>query len=248
MDNCEHGLPQFLCVHCKGDDRNSSVAASVLASQVNPDNDEPINVAEHGIAGTIVAIEELHNPPDESVEKPAGNSASAMQQQAPTVLPSKHREAGKGGEGGDFRIPNADFIAAVLADLPKGAAGAVCSKPGNPTLGGWVAHRADGPMSSIAGPDNNNYLGCSSFYPGDDGSIKARKAQFAACHFLMLDDLGTKVPLDRLGDFELSWLIETSPGNHQGGIILDAPITDGAVAARLLNAVIGAGLCDAGAT
>ena len=64
----------------------------------------------------------------------------------------------------------------------------------------------------------------------------------------MLDDLGTKVPLDRLGNFELSWLIETSPGNYQGGIILDAPITDGAVAVRLLNAVIDAGLCDAGAT
>ncbi len=96
--------------------------------------------------------------------------------------------------------------------------------------------------------ENNNYLGCSSFYPGDDGSFKARKAQFAACHFLMLDDLGTKVPLDRLDGFELSWLIETSPGNYQGGIILDAPITDGAVAVRLLNAVIDAGLCDAGAT
>ena len=96
--------------------------------------------------------------------------------------------------------------------------------------------------------ETNNYIGCSSFYPGDDGSFKARKAHFAACHFLMLDDLGTKVPLDRLGGFELSWLIETSPGNHQGGIILAEPLTDGAVAVRLLNAVIDAGLCDAGAT
>lgn len=64
----------------------------------------------------------------------------------------------------------------------------------------------------------------------------------------MLDDLGSKVPLGRLAGFELSWLIETSPGNHQGGIILAAPIVDGDVAVRLLNAVIGAGLCDAGAT
>jgi hypothetical protein len=94
----------------------------------------------------------------------------------------------------------------------------------------------------------NNYLGCSSFYPGGDGSFKARKAQFAACHFLMLDDLGTKVPLDRLDGSKLSWLIETSPGNHQGGIILAEPLTDGAEAVRLLNAVIEAGLCDAGAS
>ena len=103
-------------------------------------------------------------------------------------------------------------------------------------------------VPAIVVAEHNNYFGCSSFYPGDDGSFKARKAQFAACHFLMLDDIGTKVPLDRLGDFELSWLIETSPGNYQGGILLDAPITDGAVAVRLLNAIIDAGLCDAGAT
>ena len=53
--------------------------------------------------------------------------------------------------------------------------------------------------------------------------------------------------MERLGGFELSWLIETSPGNHQGGIVLAQPITDGAVAARLHNAMIDAGLCDAGA-
>ena len=125
-------------------------------------------------------------------------------------------------------------------DLPEGAFAAVCSKSGDPGLGGWPASRADLVANSLAA-ENNNYVGCSSFYPGDDGSFKARKAQFAACHFLMLDDLGTKVPLDRLDGFELSWLIETSPGNHQGGIILAEPLTDGAVAVRLLNAVIDVG-------
>lgn len=164
-----------------------------------------------------------------------------------TVLLPGPLEAGKGGEGGAFQTTNAEFIDAVVTDLPEGAFSAVCSKPGDPDLGGWPARRADKVACSVA-PEHNNYLGCSSFYPGDDGSFRARKAQFAACHFLMLDDLGTKIPLDRLGGFELSWLIETSPGNHQGGITLNAPITDGAVAVRLLNAVIDAGLCDAGAT
>ncbi|MBN8448556.1 MAG: hypothetical protein J0M13_06095 [Candidatus Accumulibacter sp.] len=51
-----------------------------------------------------------------------------------------------------------------------------------------------------------------------------------------------------LAGFELSWLIETSPGNHQGGIILAEPMTDGPAAVRLLNAMIDSGLCDAGAT
>jgi hypothetical protein len=156
-------------------------------------------------------------------------------------------EAGKGGEGGVLEITNADFVAAVFPQLPDGAFAAVCSKPGDPSTGGWSAHRADLVVGNLPS-ESNNYFGCASFYPGDDGSFKARKAQFAACHFLMLDDLGTKVPFDRLAGFELSWLIETSPGNHQGGIILAEPLTDGAVAVRLLNAVIGSGLCDAGAT
>ena len=175
------------------------------------------------------------------------NIAAAMRARAPTVLPTEPAEAGKGGEGGDFQITNAEFIAAVFTGSPEGAFAAVCSKSGDPGLGGWPASRADLAANGLSA-ETNNYLGCSSFYPGDDGSFKARKAQFAACHFLMLDDIGTKVPLNRLDGFELSWLIETSPGNHQGGIILAEPIPDGAVAVRLLNAVIDAGLCDAGAT
>ena len=175
------------------------------------------------------------------------NIEAAIPLGAVTVFPTEPVEAGKGGEGGDFQITNAEFVAAVFPRLPEGAFVAVSSKRGDPGLGSWPASRADLAASSLSA-DTNNYLGCSSFYPGDDGSFKARKAQFAACHFLMLDDLGTKVPLDRVENFELSWLIETSPGNHQGGIILAEPLTDGPAAVRLLNAVINAGLCDAGAT
>lgn len=164
-----------------------------------------------------------------------------------TVLPTDSGEAGKGGEGGVFQIANAEFVAAVFPRLPEGAFPAVCSKSGDPGLGSWVANRADMVTANLPAT-NNNFIGCASFFPGDDGSFKARKSQFAACHFLMLDDLGTKVSMQRLAGFELSWLIETSPGNHQGGVILSEPLTDGAVAVRLLNAVIDAGLCDAGAT
>ena len=164
-----------------------------------------------------------------------------------TVSAAGPLESGKGGEGGVFQIINADFVAAVFPCLPEGAFAAVSSKSGDPSIGGWPARRVD-PATEMPSAETNNFVGCSSFYPGDDGSFKARKSQFAACHFLMLDDLGTKVPLDRLDGFDLSWLIETSPGNHQGGIILAEPLTDGAVAVRLLNAVIEAGLCDAGAS
>lgn len=164
-----------------------------------------------------------------------------------TVFTPEQDEAGKGGEGGDFNITNADFVAAVFPQLTEGAFPAVCSKRGNPDIGGWAASRADKVIERLS-PEHNNYLNCSSFYPGDKGSFRALKGQFAACHFLMLDDIGTKVPFDRLGNFELSWLIETSPGNHQGGIILADPIADGDVAVRLLNTIIDAGLCDRGAS
>lgn len=164
-----------------------------------------------------------------------------------TVSASEPEEGDKGGEGGDFKITNAEFVADVFQKLPEAVFAAVCSKPGDPGIGGWVASRADQVVENISA-GHNNYVGCSSFYPGDDGSFKARKDRFAACHFLMLDDLGTKVPFDRLAGFELSWLIETSPGNHQGGIILAEPVIDGAAAVRLLTAVIDAGLCDPGAT
>jgi hypothetical protein len=168
------------------------------------------------------------------------------QPQPPTVLPTERIEPGKDGKGGIPKISNAEFIAAVFPHLPEGSFAAVCSKAGDPDQGGWPCRRADLIAENLTG-ETNNYLGCSSFYPGNDGSFRANKAQFAACHFLMLDDLGTKVSLDRLDGFELSWLIETSPGNHQGGIIFAEPLTDGPVAVRLLNAVIEAGLCDAGA-
>ena len=158
-------------------------------------------------------------------------------------------EAGKGGKGGVFSVTNAEFLAAVFQSLPEGAFAAVCSKSGDPdSPGGWVARRADQTAGNLSGDTTNNYLGCSSFYPGEDGSFKARKAQFAAYHFVLLDDLGTKAPMERLSGLELSWLIETSPDNYQGGIILSDPLADSAAAVRLLGAVIAAGLCDEGAT
>ena len=155
----------------------------------------------------------------------------------------------KGGEGGAAAPPpsvsNAQFISAIFSSVPEGAAAAICTKHGNPHEGGWVANSAD--VAAGLSTDANNYLNCSSFYHGAAGAFKAQKAQFASCHFLLLDDIGTKVPYALIGNFELSWEIETSPGNRQGGIILDTPIVDASVATRLHKAVIDAGLCDPGA-
>jgi hypothetical protein len=156
-------------------------------------------------------------------------------------------EEGKAGKGGDLAISNADFIAAVFTELPENAYAGVCSKSDDPNTGGWPAKRADKTISSLTA-DKNNYINCSSFKLGEDGSFHARKSSFAACHFILLDDIGTKVSIERLGDFKLSWQLETSPGNFQGGIILSHPIFDGVIAVQLLDAIINAELCDKGAS
>ena len=49
----------------------------------------------------------------------------------------------KGGEGGETQITNAEFVANIFPKVPEAAFAAVCTKGGDPNLGGWVAHRAD---------------------------------------------------------------------------------------------------------
>ena len=82
----------------------------------------------------------------------------------------------------------------VFPTLPEGAFAAACLKNGDADLGGWSASRADQVDSNLSAA-NIDFIGCANFYPGDDGSFKAPKANFTACYFLLLEDLGTKVAL-----------------------------------------------------
>ena len=145
------------------------------------------------------------------------------------------------------QVTNAEFMAAIFSNLPKNAQAVICSKPGDPTAGGWVAKPANQVVNTLSAK-HNNYFNCASFYPNHDGAIYARKEHFAGYGLIMLDDIGTKIPLDAFGNFEFSYLLETSPGNFQAGIILAEPITDGKQANQLLDAIIATGLCDKGAT
>ncbi len=154
--------------------------------------------------------------------------------------PEKNRNTGE-----TVSLGNADFIEAVFRDLPEGAHPLVISFGGDPDRQkSWPAW----PWPAALPAHHNNFFALGSYYPGEDGVVRRRKTHFAALHAVLLDDLGTKASLDRLGGFELSWLIETSPGNFQGGIILDPPLTGAPAATRLLNAIVDAGLCDPGAT
>ena len=145
--------------------------------------------------GAVFAPEELERP--------------AEPQCASTVLAARPVEAGKGGEGGVFRIRMLNSSPRFSRTCPKVPLRPCVRSPATRT--GRMASQARGSGAHDVAPEHDNYLGCSSFYPGDDGSFG--RASPVPPAFLMLDDLGTKVPLDRLGGFELSWLIETSPGN-----------------------------------
>lgn len=143
------------------------------------------------------------------------------------------------------RVTNADFVAGVMHSVPPGASALICSKSGDPTEGPWPPRPAD-QVHGMAG-NTNNYLNSASFHRDADGTYKARKANVAAYHFVMFDDVGTKVPMQRLAGAEPSWANETSPGNLQVGFIFREPLTDAAEYAKLQNAIQAAGISDPGA-
>jgi len=91
------------------------------------------------------------------------------------------------------------------------------------------------------------YFGTSSCQKHEDGRLYNRKDLFTALHVIVLDDIGTKIPLDRLPE-ELTpnYIIETSEGNFQYGYVLAEPITDLAQAEALIHLVYTSGLSDSG--
>lgn len=139
------------------------------------------------------------------------------------------------------------FLDAVFSDLPPGArpwvAGFRCD-PYHPTAR-WGGCPVNGQIPDLIEPDGNNYLAVSSFRVGDDGRIHRRKANFAALHLVMVDDVGTKVPIGAVA-LEPSYLLETSPGNYQAGYLLAEPVTDRALAEAVVDAMVAQGLATDG--
>jgi len=161
-----------------------------------------------------------------------------------TDFPPDPPETDKTGE----TVGNDEFLRTLFANLSGDVAPVVTSFVGNPatvTQGAWKSRRwRDGDSALPA--DANNYFSLATFRPDDAGEYRRRKAQFVALHVVMLDDIGGKVPMERV-TLPPTWLLETSPGNHQAGYLLTEPLTDGLLADRLMNAIVAAGLCDPGA-
>jgi len=150
-----------------------------------------------------------------------------------------------------FAISNNEFLEAVFDDVSIDGLPVLVSFPGNPAN---VLSRAwsgdpwlrDDDTGTDLPADANNYFSLAVFRPDEAGKYRRQKARFHALHSVMLDDVGTKVPRDRL-TLQPSWVLETSPGNYQAGYLLSEPLTDGPAADHLMNAIVAAGLCDPGA-
>ncbi len=138
---------------------------------------------------------------------------------------------------------NREFMTLLFNDTPAGAHGLMCTFKGDPNNdANWTAHVWDGKRTPKA--DRNNYCTISSFTEAD-GQYRRRKAQFAALHAVMIDDLGTgpgsKLSMDLL-KIKPTVLIETSPDNYQAWIKLSEPVTDRIEAEKLIKAMIHQGL------
>ncbi len=165
-----------------------------------------------------------------------------------TVLPPDAAETDITGK--TYPVGNGEFLLTVFGDLVD-ARPIVVSFEGDPTnvpAKVWFGRPWLGATDlSISLPASaNNYFSLATFRPDDAGQFRRQKARFQALYAVMLDDIGIKVALDRL-TLPPSWLLETSPGNHQAGYLLREPLADGSVADRLMNAIVAAGLCDPGA-
>jgi hypothetical protein len=182
--------------------------------------------------------------------------------EAQSFAPAGPKKGGEGGEEG-IRVPpspplqapsagqnrpqtNRAFLERLFLSLGDNEHVAVCSKLGDPTTGAWQP--LDGAdVDGLCPNTANNYFNCSTFRCDSDGSLKARKDLAHGYRVLVLDDVGTKVSLDRVQCLPPTYAIKTSPGNYQYGYQLAESINDLDVVARLQSAVSAAGLSDAGA-
>lgn len=158
-------------------------------------------------------------------------------------------ETGKTGE--TTTVSNGSFLRGIFGEDLDDVRPVVVSFEGSPVSvpgKAWWGR----PWGGDADQDDelptsaNNYFSLAVFRPDEAGRYRRLKASFHALYAVMLDDVGTKVNMDRLTLLP-SWLLETSPGNYQAGYLLCEPLVDGHAADRLMNAIVNAKLCDPGA-
>lgn len=134
-----------------------------------------------------------------------------------------------------------DFLAALGADLPEDERHIVCAFGGDPDDKqdfAWKP-RAWRPGRDIPFDTRwNAYISVASFRVWPDGTWRRRAEAFAAGRALMVDDLGTKLPIDFVKRLPSTALIETSPRNFQAWYCFDEPMRGRAEFDQLIRACI----------
>ena len=148
--------------------------------------------------------------------------------------------------GGAKTVPsNDEFLKVMFGD--EWSYACVCSHTMPPDapdseqiLGVWTGGPAPRAGNLYRQADRQNYTCVSTFDTDELGVYRRRQEQFAALHFLVLDDIGKKVTIDprTLGLGEPTLITETSPGNQQWFYRLREPIRDYAQAHYLANEVL----------
>lgn len=93
------------------------------------------------------------------------------------------------------------------------------------------------------------YFCASSCVPDEHGVVRHLRDLFSQFHVLVLDDIGTKIPLESLPKAlrdNPTYIIESSEGNCQYGYVLDTPIDNYEHAVGLVQAAALAGYTDGG--
>jgi hypothetical protein len=140
-------------------------------------------------------------------------------------------------------LTNKQFADALFRDMSANTRATLHSFTGDPSKDGrWGAMpwKIGKPLPTL-NPFANNYVCVSSFNATAENQFYRRKVLFAALHAVMIDDLGTKLPMSDL-KMEPSALIETSPGNFQAWLFLEVPIPTIVGAETLINEMIRAGI------
>jgi hypothetical protein len=149
-------------------------------------------------------------------------------------------------------LDNRSFLEGLFAEMLPGAFTIICGFRGDPNISdreqakrNWCGRpwKPGEPVPSWF-DRANCYLTVSSFEPDPmTGECRRRKEHFVAAHTIMVDDVGTKVPHERLA-LSPSALIETSPGNLQAFYFLtQGPDTrDRPLCERLVTRMVAAGL------
>lgn len=141
-----------------------------------------------------------------------------------------------------------EFVGALFDQLPESAHVGVSLPVGNKPPGypsDWQDVRAK--LHRMRG-ERKAYVSTASLYLDSEGQLRNRLDNLAAMHFVILDDIGGKCPVDDLpaGLRKPTYIIESSAGNFQYGYKLAEPIVDVEEARLLIGDLYSVGGWDSG--